>query len=177
MSDPRQDGLIRLALADRAKLLALIRSMVGRSDLAEDIFQDLCVLVIKKSGEVLETEYTSSWLRIAARHLAMNARRKSASQAILLGAKIHELLEPEWRKLDDTAGPLLTDALELCLKRLKPAEKQVIVGRYADGLDYSELSHRLNRSVAALYKAMGRTHQKLAECIRRRVTSLERGHA
>jgi RNA polymerase sigma-70 factor, ECF subfamily len=176
MSDPREDGFIRRVLADRAKLLALIRSMVGRSDLAEDVFQDLCVLVIKKSGEVLETEHTSTWLRTAARHLAMNARRKSASQAILLGEKIHELLEPEWRKLDGTAGPLLTDALELCLKRLKPAERQVIIGRYTEGLDYGELSHRLNRSVTALYKAMGRTHKKLAECIERRVAPREPRH-
>jgi RNA polymerase sigma factor (sigma-70 family) len=172
--DPVKDLLVRRVLAERVKLLALIRSIVGRRDLAEDIFQELCLLVVEKRDSISPPDRLPAWLRTAARNLARNARRKTASEAILLGDDVHELLEPDWRALDEPGGLLLGHALELCLERLKDGEKEIVFGRYTDGLNYEQLAIQLQRPIGTLYTTMGRIHKKLHECIARRIKTQER---
>jgi RNA polymerase sigma factor (sigma-70 family) len=168
--------LLRRVLGERVRVMAFIHSLVRRRDLAEDVFQDLCVLVLQKREELGEVKHLSRWLRVAARQLAMNELRKHANHSVLLGDKIDELMEPHWREFDQIHDLGRGDALEVCLKSLNSREKELINGRYIERLSCPEQAQRLGRPVCSLYVSFSRIHKKLAECIMRRLSRAELTH-
>jgi RNA polymerase sigma-70 factor (ECF subfamily) len=170
------EPLIRRVLAERVKLLAYIRSIVRRHDLAEDVFQDLCVLVVQKRHEIRDEGHLAGWLRTSARQLAMNAARKRCNQNLLLGDSIHDLMEPHWRRLDASSSSA-AEALEVCVEALPSKSRQLVQIRYVEGLGFEDIARRLSRPVSSLYVSLSRIHKKLAECVQRRLSLAERGHA
>ena len=171
------EPLIRCVLAERVKVLAYIRSIVRRHDLAEDVFQDLCVLVIQKRHEIVDERHLAGWLRTSARQLAMNAARKRANQSLLLGDAVHDLMEPHWRRLDAGPSSAAAEALEVCVEALSPKARQLVNNRYVEGLKFEEIARRLGRPVSSLYVTVSRIHKKLAECVLRRLSLTGGGRA
>src|SRR6476646_5460513 len=169
--------LLRSVLSERLKLLAYLRSIVRRRDMAEDLFQDLCVLVLQKSDEITDLAHLPAWLRTASRQLAMNALRKHGNRNLPLGEKVFELMEPHWQKLDGLSSSSMSDALETCLAGLTVSARQILQKRYADGLTGEELSQFLGRPIGSLYTTLSRIHKKLAECILRRISLSGGRHA
>ncbi len=173
----QEQHLLRSVLTERLKLLAFLRSIVRRRDMAEDLFQDLCVLVLQKADQVPDPTHLSAWLRTAARQLAMNALRKHANRNIPLGEKVFELMEPHWQKMDAAAGTPMNDALETCLNALNESSRRMLKMRYADGFTGEELSRQFGRPIGSLYTTLSRIHKKLAECILRRLSPAGGSHA
>lgn len=171
MENSEQDGelLLRRVLGERLKLLPYLRSIVRRRDMAEDIFQDLCVLALQKRQELVKISHLESWLRVAARQLAMNAMRKAANQNLQLGDKVLDLMDRHWERLDSTSSSAVPEMLESCIQRLAPSARNIINARYVEGLACGEVAARLGRSVESLYVALSRIHKKLAQCIQRNI--------
>lgn len=168
MTSPGDEALLKQVLGERVKLLAYIRSIVRRRDLAEDIFQDLCVLVLQKRSEAAAVAALFPWLRIVARNLAMNAVRKHANRNVSLGDKVHALLDLDWRETDGASGPLLADALDVCLERLGTPARAILRARYTEGESVEQVAQRLGRPPGSLRTTISRIHRTLAECILQR---------
>ncbi|HYE20776.1 MAG TPA: sigma-70 family RNA polymerase sigma factor [Tepidisphaeraceae bacterium] len=173
----QEQPLLRAVLSERVKLVAFLRSIVRRRDMAEDLFQDLCVLVLQKADQIPDMAHLPAWLRTAARQLAMNALRKHGNRNLPLGEKVSELMEPHWRTMDAASGTSMSDALEACLAALSEPSRQLLKKKHADGFTGQELSRQLGRPVGSLYTTLSRIHKKLAECILRRVASARGSHA
>ena len=169
-----EEDFLRHVLSERQKLLAYIRSIVRRRDLAEDLFQDVCVLALQKRHEIVDTAHLAGWLRVSARQLAMNAIRKHGHREQLLGDRIHDLMETRWRQMDAVDGSALGEALEHCLARLGAPARDLLRARYAEGLTSGQLAERLGRPVGSLYTTLSRIHKALAQCVMERVTVTER---
>jgi RNA polymerase sigma-70 factor (ECF subfamily) len=171
MDDSEKEGelLLRRVLGERLKLLPYLRSIVRRRDMAEDIFQDLCVLALQKRAELVKISHLESWLRVAARQLAMNAMRKASNQNLQLGDKVLDLMDRHWDALDATSSSAMPEMLEQCVQRLAPSARNIINARYVEGLACGEVAARLGRSVESLYVALSRIHKKLAQCIQRNI--------
>jgi RNA polymerase sigma-70 factor (ECF subfamily) len=169
MANSEKDGelLLRRVLGERLKLLPYLRSIVRKRDVAEDIFQDLCVLALQKREELAKISHLESWLRVAARQLAMNAMRKASNQNLQLGDKVLDLMDRHWSGMDSTSSSALPEMLEQCVQRLAPSAREIINARYVEGLACGEVAARLGRSVESLYVALSRIHKKLAQCIQR----------
>jgi RNA polymerase sigma-70 factor (ECF subfamily) len=165
--DNESELLLRRVLGERLKLLPYLRSIVRRRDLAEDIFQDLCVLALQKHQELAKISHLERWLRVAARQLAMNALRKASNQNLQLGDQVLDLMDRHWSRLDGTSGSVMADMLELCVQRLAPSARNILNARYVEGLACGEVAVKLGRSVESLYVALSRIHKRLAQCIRR----------
>jgi RNA polymerase sigma-70 factor (ECF subfamily) len=58
-------------------------------------------------------------------------------------------------------------ALEHCLAKLKESDRRLIQMQYEQNITIKELASIVERPVQGLYKAMGRIHNALLECIRR----------
>lgn len=150
--------------------------MVRRRELAEDLFQDLCVLVLQKKAELADIEHFPAWLRTAARHLAMNALRRRDNRGAVLGDQIHDLMEPVWRQFDGARESAMTAALQVCMEGLAPSARELLNARHVDGLSSGELARRLGRPAGSLYTTLSRIHKRLAECIARRLGAAGGSH-
>jgi RNA polymerase sigma factor (sigma-70 family) len=166
--DPCQERSVGLLLSHRAMLLGYVASIVRDPDLAEDVFQNVALVVLDKAGCVERDEEFPVWARRVARLESLAALRKRRRSPELLDQSVLELLEDEWSAGD--AGPApARKALRECVEKLSPYAQKLIRLRYVDGLSGQDVAECLNRSANTVYVALSRTYRHLAGCVERRL--------
>ena len=172
----QQDQLIRLLIAERGKVLAYIRSIVRREELAEDVFQDISITAINKRDEIRDETHFLKWVRVAARLEALNAVRKARVRELTLDDRVLDDLEGHWDRHDDERNTRVSAALEECISALSPAAQRIIRERYEAGRSVGEVAKAMGRQVDSLYVAISRIYRTLADCIARRTELPEGRH-
>ena len=74
--DPESPETIRLLMAERERLFSYIWAIVGNIHLAEDVFQEVSLLVLQKRPEASDELQFRVWLRRTARYKAIEALRR-----------------------------------------------------------------------------------------------------
>ena len=124
MMEVDQEVLVRLLLAQRAMLLGYIASLVRDAHLAEDVFQDVSLIVLKKHEELSDLSGFPAWSRKIARLEAMNALRRRNKAPQPLDQAVLDVLDLHWNAgKEEAAG---SDALQSCLERLSPRSKKLV---------------------------------------------------
>jgi RNA polymerase sigma-70 factor (ECF subfamily) len=149
-------------------LLGYIVSIVRNPDLAEDIFQNVAIVVLDKAGAVAKDQEFPVWARRVARLEALTALRQRKRTPELLDQSILETLEDQWTETDSAPAPV-RKALRECVEELSPYAQQLIRLRYVDEFSALEVAERLNRSPNTIYVALSRTYRHLAGCVERRL--------
>jgi RNA polymerase sigma factor (sigma-70 family) len=168
-----QDQLIRLLMAERGKVLAYIRSIVRREDMAEDVFQDVSILALNKRSEIRDEHHFLRWIRAAAKLTALNAVRKARVRELTLDDQVLDVLDQSWARADDDSEAAVAAALEECMKGLSPAAQNIIRERFEAGRSVIEVAKVTGRQVDSLYVAISRIYRSLSDCISRRIASSE----
>jgi RNA polymerase sigma-70 factor (ECF subfamily) len=166
--DPCQERSVGLLLSHRAMLLGYVASIVRDPDLAEDVFQNVALVVLDKAAAVARDEEFPAWARRVARLESLAALRKRRRAPELLDQAVLELLEDEWSAGDAAPVPA-RKALRECVDGLSPYAQQLIRMRYVDGLSALDVAERVNRSPNTVYVALSRAYRHLAGCVERRL--------
>jgi RNA polymerase sigma-70 factor (ECF subfamily) len=166
--DPHQERSVGLLLSHRAMLLGYIASIVRDADLAEDVFQNVAVVVLKKAGAVKNDAEFPAWARRVARLEALAALRQRKRSPELLDESVLELLEGHWAATDASPTPA-RKALRECVERLSPYARQLIRLRYVEDLSAKKVAEQLNRSPNTVYVALSRTYRLLAGCVQHKL--------
>lgn len=169
--------VVRRLLRQRVGLLSYIRSILVDEHLAEDVFQEVCVVAMQKHDELNSWEHFDAWVRKVARYEALSALRRSRKLSQLLDEALLDLLDDHWQryKQEQVQGDR-TRALKECIGGLTPYAQRLVRLRYEQGLSGQALADALKRKVQAVYVALTRAHKALAECVRRRLHSPEAAH-
>ena len=157
--------LVRTLVNHRTSLMAYILSIVHDDQLAEDIFQDVCVLAYEKQEQIENQQHLLGWLRIAARYEAMKALRKRACDRLVFDSAMLDLLDGHWQESDRHSSTETIQALRHCIDRLTDYSRKMIKLRYADGVSGTKLAEIMERKLNTVYVALTRIHKTLAECI------------
>jgi RNA polymerase sigma-70 factor, ECF subfamily len=158
--------VVRLLMAERSRLFSYIWAIVGDVHLAEDVFQDVSLLVIEKGSELEDRPELKVWLRRAARYKALEAVRRTRRGPVPLDELVIEKLEPHWATYDAMPESDLIELLQECVRLLTPNGRKLVVLRYVKGLRSSQIAQRLKRQVATVRQALARAHRKLYDCVR-----------
>jgi RNA polymerase sigma-70 factor (ECF subfamily) len=169
-----QESLIILLLRERVKLLAYIRAIVRDDHLAEDIYQDVAVLAVRKRDEIRDGRHFLAWMRLTARHRALKLMRQN-NHYILMDEVLLDRMEEIWAEHDPSPATDLVEALRHCLERLSPNARELVKLRYQDGISGSRLAEVVDRQLNTVYVALSRIHRSLGDCIRQR-RALGRGN-
>jgi RNA polymerase sigma-70 factor (ECF subfamily) len=161
-----EGSLIRGIIGRRAYLLAYVRTIVADEHLAEDIFQEVFVLAMRKREEI-EDDRLFAWLRAAARLQALEARERRRNGPATLDAATLDALEAEWDRTDLACAEEDLVALRECLDKLPGRSADLVRLRYAEGLKSGDIARRWNREPNAVYVMLSRVHRKLSECVTR----------
>lgn len=173
-----KDNLLKLLLSQRAMLIGYVSAIVRDSSLAEDIFQNVAVLVLKKADSLEEGPSLAGWFRKAARFEALKALKKRDRIPPVLDETVLDLLEEEWAASDETADESADlEALRRCMERLTPNSRRLLKLRYHEGLVGAPLGERLAKPLNTIYVALARIHRKLAECVKAAARRQEAAHA
>jgi RNA polymerase sigma-70 factor, ECF subfamily len=163
-----QESLMILLLRERVKLLAYIRAIVRDEHLAEDVYQDVAVLAIRKCEEIEDQRHFLAWMRLTSRHRALKILQQRRRQ-VLLDESLLDRLDEQWVEHDQRSSADLTEALRQCLERLSPRARNLIRLRYAEGISGERLAADVDRSLNTVYVSLSRIHRSLGDCIRRRL--------
>ena len=160
-----EESLLRTLMAERVKILAYVNAIARHPDLAEDIFQDICVLALGKCDTIKDEPHLLLWLRKTARFETLNRLRKRGERQLTLSDEVLESLDIQWQQGAPEKASILMDALRHCLELLPPAAMDLIRKRYEQGMNYPEIAQLLKRPVSSLYVTFSRIHVSLADCI------------
>jgi RNA polymerase sigma-70 factor, ECF subfamily len=161
-----KDRLILLLLRQRAMVLGYIGSIVRDWNLAEDLFQEISIVVIQKGGEVESEERFPAWLRTVARYQALNFLRDRRRAPHAVDIDMLDALDAQWDESDEEDGTETINALRNCLKGLSPYARKLIELRYEKRLSGKTLADKVARPVNVVYVALSRAHRHLADCVR-----------
>ncbi len=168
-----QEDTLRLLLANRAKLLGYIRSIVRNAEIAEDVFQNFSILLLNKHDQIEDEQGFMPWSLRAARFESMNAVRKHNRRETCLSEEALNQLDRQWLKAERAQSSDLLEALNNCLQKLTPRAQRLIRLRYTDNLSGRELAETVGRKVNSIYVALSRIYQNLNRCIQDRMASPE----
>ncbi len=166
MTDDQQD----LLQGHRPKLMAYLLHLVRDPHDAEDLLQELSVLVLEKPDMLTRAGDVFAYLRGVARHLAAGR----------LGAKIRsgETLRrwTEWAWENDPDDGTTDDdrlcqieALRRCREKLPENSRRLVSLRYDRGLDVRTVAGEIGASIGAIKVALLRVRLALARCVQSRL--------
>lgn len=166
MTDDRPD----LLQGHRPKLLAYLLHLVRDPHDAEDLLQELSVLVLEKPDMLTRAGDVFAYLRGVARHLA--AGRLGAR--IRRGETLRRWTEWAWENDPDDGSTdderlRQVEALRRCREKLPENSKRLVSLRYDRGLEVRAVASEIGASVAAIKVALLRVRVALARCVQTRL--------
>ena len=164
-----QETALRGILAEEPLLLGFVRAIVGSRTLAEDIFQDLVVLVMRKHAEIPNAAALPGWSRRAVRFLALKALEKRARERPVMDEELIALIERAVDEDGEPAADPYLSALGACREKLSAPARELLALRYEQGIPGEQIAERLGRPLNTVYVTISRLHRTLADCIRTRV--------
>lgn len=160
---------VQVLMEQRDRLFAYIWTIVHDVQLAEDVFQELSILAVKKCGEVEDRPRLILWLRRAARLQALAMCRQRSRSPVILDEAVLDQLDSYWTERDtDSAGKEM-NALRECVGQLTAKNLHILSLKHVDGKKAPEIAEILGRSVEVVYTMVARIHKSLRECVQARL--------
>lgn len=110
-----------------------------------------------------------NWAFMIARFEVLKYRTKAARDRLVFSEDVQQLLDAEAETVASTQSKR-EQALQDCLKKLAPAQRELIEATYGSGVSIKEAAIQLERTPTALYKAIARVRDSLQICIERSLT-------
>ncbi|MEQ1862662.1 MAG: sigma-70 family RNA polymerase sigma factor [Chthoniobacteraceae bacterium] len=160
----QQKQLMLLMTQHQRRIFGYIHTLVPQRADAEDILQDTSLVIVEKFNEFKPgTDFVAwacqiAWWRVRA------SRQKFARSKVVFDDTVLE-------SVAHTAATMHTEvsarheALALCLKRLHPRDRELLLTRYEPGARVEEAAGRSGRSIEAAYKALARLRKLLFDCV------------
>jgi len=156
----------------RERVYNVALRVVGNADDANDVLQDVFLLLFRKIHRFRERAFFASWvyritLNVSLDHLRRRRRAplSTATESLLDGAQeIEDLSIPERR----LAGRDLQEHVQIALQSLSPRLRIVIVLRYLEGLAYGDIAEILECSVGTVKSRLSRAHAAMRRELARR---------
>lgn len=161
------DTIVRILMQQRAELIGYAWLVVGDPDLAEDVFQEVSVAVIRKCDEIHDEEHLSGWLYQAIRLQGLKARRDQGRRHQLLSQDVLEVLADT--RLDHEGASDRQAALRECVHRLQGVTRSILEMRYGQNLKPAVIAEQTGKNIQTVYKTITRAHRALRDCVTQRL--------
>ena len=115
-----------------------------------------------------------AWASRIASYEILKYRERRRKDKLLFSDKFLEAVSREIVE-SETQLEERRKALELCLRKLRPEDRELIRQRYASGRNGKAVAQMLGRPANSVYQSLGRIRRVLLQCIKRRLAALEAG--
>ncbi len=164
-----RNEIVRLLMEHRGTLFAFIYASVRDYDIAEEVLQDVSVVICQDSESFELGTNFGAWAREIARRRILAYYRNSKRFPDPLSDEELRNLQAGFDAVDDVSAKRRMASLAKCLESLKPFAKRLLQLRYAARFSLCEISRQVGRQPESVRKALYRTRQTLRECIERRL--------
>jgi len=160
---------IRLTMARRLEVMALATAILRDAGLAEEVFQEVLLVVVRRAADLPGDDGFAPWVREIARRQALHAARlRQRAPPCLDPATIADLMPVLAEAAEDWRQDR-HEALRTCLAGLGKRARALVEARYREDLTGDDLAQRLGLTLSSAYSLLSRAHRALEDCIRRRL--------
>ncbi len=163
----REETLVTNIIRHKRVIEGMITALVGDAAVAEDLFQEVAIIMTRKREEAAEDCRFVAW----ARSIAVNVVRDWRKRLVR-----HPLQLLDDASLDDVAAEFDRDdweerrqALKHCTEELPRRERQVVEMRYGQGEPVADIASTLSMSRGALDTMLYRARKALLMCVEGRL--------
>jgi len=169
-SDDRDKSkvFLRLFLQNERRLYAYILTLLPNRADADDTLQEASLAMWDRFDAANPPSDFLAWARRVAYYKVLDFYKKSQRLRVRLSRLFLERVaeaaaeQADVLRLDDRR-----EALDGCLEKLPPRDRELLACRFAEGATTQSTSERVGRSVEAVYKALAALRQKLFDCVQR----------
>lgn len=142
----------------------ICRRRTGDSQLAEELAQNVFAALARKAGSIRGDVLVAGWLHRAACLESLHALRSEASRKRTM-KRFKELQPPEtgFQELPPDLVPVLDEAMS----RLAPADRDIVLMRFASGLSLRQIGDALGKSESGSQRHLQRALEKLCGLLRK----------
>ncbi len=172
-----QESLVKAAMKYQDAVMTYVYGMLRDWSLAEDVFQDTLITIMKKWEEFRPGTNLCAWVRQIARYKTLETLRGHRSEMATEDQKLQEIVDRTFMStLDENSAErhrVLMRALHDCLSGLNQQALKLLKGFYWETKSYRELADIHRRGVETIRKSLYRLRQYLSNCATRRVRERE----
>ena len=160
----RNKQLMLLLTQHQRRIFSYLYTLVPDRHDAEDLLQETNLVICEKFAEFEPgTDFVAwacqiAWWRVRA------ARQKFARSKVVFDDTVLAAVAHTAAELRDETDQR-HKALEQCLKKLHPRDRELVLTRYEPGSGVAAAAQRAGRSLVAAYKALGRIRKLLMDCV------------
>lgn len=164
-------------LAHENGLRTLVRALVRNRSEFEDVFQRVVLTLWQKFESYDSARPFGPWARGVAAKEVLRVRRENGRLPTPFSPEVVQAILDAF----DRQSPMAQDssreleALECCIAALPSRWQRLVDLRYREGLDLADLADRIGGTLAATQRDLSRARQRLATCIKQRLTAMIRG--
>jgi RNA polymerase sigma-70 factor (ECF subfamily) len=168
-SPDRHAEFLRAFTTHEPAVRAFARRLVPRRADADDVMQEVAIVLWEKFSEFREGGDFKAWACGIARFKALAWMRDKGRDRLVLDSDVIDLVA-EQSLADEPLLQQQREALEACLKKVTPAERDLLARAYQPDVRICDVAATSGRSVGGFYQWLYRTRQLLVDCVKRELT-------
>ena len=164
--EERNEQFTVLFESHRRRLFNYLLALTGDFTVAEDAFQEACVVMWQKFPEFEQGTNFGGWACKIGYHMVLRIREQQGKRVSLLGPRFVDAVQASMTQGDGHNGR--GKALRQCVLKLSERDRELLSHRYGgDAPTAKNVAQTLGRPENTVYKALRRIRASLAECVRR----------
>jgi RNA polymerase sigma-70 factor (ECF subfamily) len=162
----REETLVKNLLTYKRVLEGMFHAMVGDAAAAEDLFQEMAVLMTRKREEADEDCKFVAWGRQIAINLVRDWRKKLARGKVqTFDDDVLEAVAGSFEAESEESWDARREALRLCSEQLPEKDRVLLRRRYEESVPVDRLAAERSISRGALDTTLYRLRRALHDCV------------
>lgn len=161
---------MRLWVQHQARVYAYIRALVFRRADAEDLLQEVAVVLWRKFDQFEPGTRFDQWAYRVARNQVLYYRQKKQRDRLLFNQDLIDSIADRMASTSPSSGAY-SDALESCLSGISSNDRELVQKRHEPGATNRSIAKLIGRSESAISRALNRIYLALLQCIRGKMPS------
>lgn len=165
---PQTEQLVRLLMKHQEDLFRYIYSLLPHEEDARDVLQETSVSLYRKFADYDAEKPFLAWAYGFAYLEVLKQRERNERGTRHMRQELVEVLSRE-RQEQETELHNRLQALEGCVEKLPPMDRELIRLRYHSGTPVDDLVEQLGTSRRTFFRNLDRVRRTLLECITRQL--------
>ena len=165
MAPASTDHYVSQLILLQDRMYAYILSLLGDAAAAEDVLQETNLAITRKIPREPSIDNFPAWACGVARFQVLAYRKKAGRDRLVFDDELVDSLADEAEQ--QTAEiESRRRALQTCLKKLSPQQRNLILSRYESGASVQGIAAKLERSAGTISQTLYRIRTTLLDCVR-----------
>ena len=165
------EAMLTIYTAERHVLLGYIMAIVRDYQLAEDVYQETAVVILKDLNGFDPSRDFRAWMRGVARNKAKQALTRVTREQKVPMEDLETLMDQAYEEQGAEDRNYLVRYqvyLQDCMERLTDWQRTAVRLRYAENLNLESIARNLNKSTGAVQVGLSRARSLLHTCIEKK---------